>query len=140
MSRIYRRSDRIKVKIDDITVTLAPLTLDQKTECQQALLVGHRKSDLKELTRGIKLSMKYALKDIQGVEDSEGPYKLALVNDELTEDCLDDLTNMQLSAKLTLVCAAMVRGVPSQFTDEENNPIEGVELVKQGKEDAEKKV
>ncbi len=43
MARIYRLSDRITVKVDDLIFKLAPLSTHQKTEIQQAMLVGRSK-------------------------------------------------------------------------------------------------
>lgn len=131
MARIYKRTDRISVRIDDVVVKLAPLTLDQKTEIQQAMLQGRSKADIREATRGIALAIKYSLKGIEGVEDSDGnPYKLEFSGEELTSACVDNLMNMELTKKLAMVCAAMVNGIPSFFTDENQEPLEGVEIVK----------
>lgn len=140
MARIYKRSDRIAVKIDEITVKLAPLSLDQKSEIQQLMLTGRTKADLKLLTKGIALSIKYGLKSVEGIEDSDGnPYKLSLdSNDQLTDECVDELMNLELSKKLSLVCAGLVNGVPKDFTDENGNPIEGIEVVKPSKVEASK--
>ena len=119
MKKIYKRSDRIAVQIDDITVRLAPLTFDQKNEIQQSMLDGRSKNDLAALSKGITLAMKYSLRGIEGVQDSDGqPYKLAL--DEagnLTDSCIDDLLNLESKEKLTLVCMSLLRGIPEQFTD-----------------------
>src|ERR1044072_2448134 len=130
MVRIYKRTDRIAVKIGDITVRLAPLSLDQKTQIQQALLAGSRDGDLKELTRGISLNIKYAVKGVEGLVNSDDqPYQLQFENDELTDECVSDLMNMELGQKLTLVCAQFAKGVPKSFKDEKGNPLDGVELV-----------
>jgi len=126
MARIYKRTDRIVVKIDDVTLKLAPLTLAQKSEVQQALLLGHTKSDLREATRGVALAIKYSVKTIEGVVDTDGnPYQLEMSDGELTDACVDDLMNMELLDKLALVCSSFAKGVPTEFKD-----IDGVELVK----------
>lgn len=131
MSRIYKRTDRIAVKIDDVVVKLAPLTLDHKIQVQQAMLNGHQKSDLKEATRGISLAIKYSLKGIEGVEDSDGnPYKLEFDDESnLSDSCVDDLMNVEFMEKLALVCSSMAKGVPNNF-----DQLKGVELVKTVKE------
>lgn len=141
MARIYKRTDRIAVKIDDIVVKLAPLSLDQKTEIQQAMIHGKVKGDLKELTKGIALSIRYAVKSIEGVQDSDGnPYKVEVdSNGDLTKECVDDLMNLELTAKLSMVCASMVNGIPSEFKDNDGIPMSGVEVVKQVQVETEKK-
>lgn len=141
MSKIYRRSDRIVVKIDDITVKLSPLTLHEKVEINSQMLRGSRDKNLKELSEGLALAIRYALKDIDGLEDSDGsPYKLQFADDGgLTPQCIDDLMNIEATNKLALVCSSMINGVPSQFTDEHRNALAGVELVTVEKADPEKK-
>lgn len=140
MARIYRRTDRIVVKIDDITVKLAPLTLHQKTEIQQTMIKSRTSMDIREATRGIALSIQCSLKGLEGVEDMDGnPYKLQFEDDLLTEACVDDLMNLELTKKLTMVCASMVNGIPKEFADNNGVPIEGVEIVAVGVSDSEKK-
>lgn len=141
MAKIYRRSDRIAVKVDDITVHLAPLTLHQKTDVQQAMIAGRMQTDIKEASRGIALSIKYAVKGIDGVECADGkPYTLEFNGDDLTDACVDDLLNLELVQKLAMICGALANGIPSEFTDSKGNPIEGVEIFKPQKEDASKNV
>ncbi len=131
MARIYKRTDRITVRIDDVVVKLAPLTLDQKTEIQHAFLSSRKETDIRLASKGIALALKYSLKGIEGLEDSDGqPYKLSLGPDEnLTDQCIDDLLNLELTRKLSMVCSAMVNGVPTSFTDNENNVLEGVQII-----------
>ncbi len=132
MARIYKRSDRVVVKIDEVTVKLAPLSLDQKTQIQHAMILGRGKGDIKEATRGIALAMKFSVKALEGVEDSDGnPYVLQFEADGgLTDECIDDLMNLELAKKLTMVSVAMVNGVPTKFTDADDKEIEGVHIVK----------
>lgn len=140
MARIFKRSDRILVKIDDIVVKLAPLTLHEKTEVQMALLQNKGSLDIREATRGMAMAIRFSLKGVDGLEDSDGnPYKLQFENDVLTDACLDDLMNLELTTKLALVCIGMVNGVPSEFTDANRRALAGVEIVKPEKVDLEKK-
>lgn len=133
MARIYKRTDRITVKINDVELKLAPLSLDQKTEIQQILVEAQRAADVKGLTRGIVLAIKYSLKDVKGLEGSDGPYKLQFDEAGLADECIEDLMNVDFSKKLTMVCSAMVNGVPTQFTDDRLKPLEGVEIVSDSK-------
>lgn len=140
MARIYKRSDRITVKIDDITVKLSPLSMDEKLEIQMAMVQGKVKGDIKELTRGITLALKYSIKGIDGILDSdEKPYTLSFEGEYLSQDCVEELMNAELVKKLTIVCTTLVNGVPASFTDDKGNALEGVELVKPVKEDDSKK-
>jgi hypothetical protein len=134
MSRIYKRSDRITVKINDVTLKLAPLSIDEKTEIQQAMLNGRAKADLKEVTRGTALSLKYSIKGISGLLDSDdNEYKLQFDDKGyLTDDCVSDLLNLEFQDKIVMICCTLPGGVPAQFTDTKGNKIEGVEILKDG--------
>lgn len=124
MTKIYRTTDRIEIKIGDITVKIAPLSLIQKNEVQSIMLEGQKNSDLQKLNAAILLAVSYCLKDIQGLEDIEGnSYQLQFENNKLTEQCVDDLMNMEETPNLLKVCSAFVAGVPKKFE------IEGVEFV-----------
>lgn len=137
MAKIYKRSDRIPVKIDDIQIVIAPLGLEQKTEIQDCMARGHIKRDYALLQKAISDAIRYAVKDISGVEDAEGnPYKLTF--DEagnLTEECVSDLYNLEMHPKLVMVCSALVKRIPQQFTDELGVPLEGVEIIASAKKE-----
>ncbi len=96
---------------------------------------GNIKGDYKRATRGIVLALKYSIKGIEGVEDSEGnPYKLQFGDDKfLTEDCVADLLNLHITDKLTMFCIALANGVPEVLKDSKGRKIEGVEIIKAGK-------
>jgi hypothetical protein len=128
MARVYKLTDRITIKVDDITIKIAPLSLDQKNEIQNEFLLGRTKGSPKHLTNGTVLSLKYALKDIQGLEDADGkPYSLEFDSNALTDSCVQDLMNLDLAEKLAVICATMTKGVPQKFD------LEGVEIVKTAK-------
>lgn len=134
MARIYKRTDRVTVKVDEITLKLAPLTVEQKIEIQQLMIDGVANKDVKKTSRGVELAMKYSLKGVSGIEDADGnPYKLEFNDDALTDSCIDDLMNLEVKEKIVLVCTSLLKGVPRGFTDEKGLPIEGVEIVKASK-------
>jgi hypothetical protein len=134
MVKIYRPADRIEVKIGEVVVKLAPLTLHQKTAIQAAMMEGRKSGDIREATRGIALAMKYSLKSIKGLHDSdENEYALQFNGQELSDECVDDLMNIEISNQLALVCSSMAAGVPKSFN------LEGVEILKMSKDVPEKK-
>jgi hypothetical protein len=138
MARIYKRTDRIKVKIDDVTVTIAPLSLDQKTEAQMLMARGKIEKNFGLLQKGVVSILKNSVKHIDGLEDIDGkPYALSFEDESknsLTDSCIDDLFNIEMHKKLVMVCSAMVGTIPSEFTDENGKPIEGVSIVKSSSE------
>jgi hypothetical protein len=133
MSKIYRTKDRIRLKIDDVTVEIKPLTIDQKTEAQDLIGRGAAKADIGLLTQGVVKAVKFGLVKIEGLSDEDGkPYELTFDEQGVSEDCLNDLFNIKLHEKLTIICSALVRGIPSEFTDNRGQPIEGVEVISRG--------
>ncbi len=134
MARIYRLTDRIKVKIDDITVTIRPLSKDEKAEIQQSVIKGRAKGDFVEATRGIVLALKYAVKGIDGLIDSDDkPYQLQFdEHKNLTDDCVSELLNMEVTGKLTMVCISLANKIPDEFVDENGIKLEGVDVIKAG--------
>jgi hypothetical protein len=137
VAKIYRTTDRISVKIDDIVVKISPLTYDQKAEIQTHML-GFTRGDIREATKGVVLALKYGLKHISGVENSDGAsYELSFEDNMLTDECVTDLMNIPVGEKLTLICSALLAGVPEQFKDNKGNALAGVEIV--GTESAGKK-
>ena len=128
MAKIYKASDRVEVKIGDITVKIAPLTLLQKNEVQRLMLDGQKASDILKLNDSILLAIRYCLKDIQGVKDSdENDYQLEFDSNMLTENCVNDLMNMEESQNLIKVASTFIAGIPKSFD------IEGVSIVSKGK-------
>lgn len=137
MSRIYKRTDRIKVRIHDVTVTLAPLSFDQKTEAQDIMLRGSVQKNMQLLSKGIASLVKYSVKNIEGVEDADGnPYKLEFDGDSLSDSCLDDLFNLDIQDKLQAACLSLVKGIPKEIVDDKGQPLEGVVILSDKKGDA----
>jgi hypothetical protein len=118
-------------------VSLAPLSLHQKSEVQRLTYEGIRSGNTTLTQDGLLLALKASLKDIEGIEQADGsPYKLSFGEDKLlTDECLEDLCNISFHEKLILICTSLVRGIPDQeFKDEKGNKIEGVDIVRTSKE------
>ena len=135
MAKIYRLSDRIKLKVDDLEVTIGPLSIHQK-----AAVEGVASSS--SLIKASIEAMKYAIKDIKGLTDKDGkPYSLQ--RDEagdLTEDTLNDLFNLENSYKLVAISLNLVNSIPDEFIDvNTGKPLEGVEFVVDGDKKGKKK-
>jgi hypothetical protein len=130
MARIYRKSDRIKIKIDDVTVTVSPLSAHEKAEIQKEMM-AYLKGNIKSGQEGVILSLKYAVKDIEGVLDlDDKPYALKFESGYLTNDCVDDLLNMEITSKLAQVCGTLANGIPKDIVDKDGNKLEGVEIIR----------
>ena len=131
MAKIYKTSDRIKINIDDVVVTVSPLTIEQKTEVQALMAEGRIKGDYAMLTKGIVKVIKYSVKDIDGLENADGSkYKVELDNGVLSQETIENIFNIELHTKLTLVCSSLVGSFPTSFRDSNGEPLEGVSFAK----------
>lgn len=125
MAKIYRMSDRIKLKIDDLVVTIGPLSIHQKAAVEEV-------SASSGLLKATMEAMKYAIKDIEGLTTADGsPYSLERDDDgNLTEGCLDDLFNIEQSYRISSVCLNLINNIPDEFIDlNTGKKLEGVEFV-----------
>lgn len=134
--RIYKPSDRIKIKIGDeqegVILTLSPMTRIQKQEIQ-SLLSESLKNEQKA-TDAVILALKYAVKNIEGVEGEDGtPYKTEFDSGMLADSSVDDLMNLPDAAKIMIVATTWTNGVPRMFKDFKGNPLEGVEIISEKK-------
>lgn len=132
MARILRTTDRIKVRIDEVTVSISPLSYEQKTEAQMLVAEGKAKRDPRILTRGLVYLIKHSVKDVEGLENMDGSkYELSFEAEQkkLTDECVSDLFNIKLHEKLVMVCTSLVGAIPSEFVDENGKPIEGVSII-----------
>ena len=135
MVKIYRVNDRISLNIDGLTVKISPLSFQQKMDVQALVLEGTAMSAMK----GAALALKYSLKEIKGLESEEGEYQLEVENNMVTDNCIDDLFNIEQGTKLTLVALNLLQGIPESFINPENGePIKGVKILK-GKSSGKKK-
>ncbi len=124
MTRIFRTTDRIPVKIDDITIMISPLSFVQ-TIMMQA------KSDPMFAVKGARLAIKYAVKSVQGVELMDGTPFIVTTDDDgnLSDDDVDALLNMEENGKLITLCSQLIGGVPREVMDPSTGqPMKGVSI------------
>ena len=126
MAIVYRTTDRIAVKIGELVVKISPLTKYQKERIQGLSL------DEKYM-RAAAEAIKCGIKDIEGVSNADGSqYKLQFdENNELTEECVDDLMNLGNLSQISTVCNSLLEGIPKEFVNPyTQKKLEGVEFVK----------
>ena len=129
--RIYKAKDRIKIKVDKVTISISPLSYDQKVEVQDFMLKATT-GDIKSGMEGARLAIKYAVKTIKGVTNADGSeYSLELENNSLTDECVEDLTNSEMNNKLTIICCSLLGGITKEFIDPTTKKkLEGVSVLK----------
>lgn len=118
MAVIYRKQDRIWLKIGDFKLAVSPLSYHDKAEVRKMLTAGDfNGAALECIARGVK--------DISGIETMDGSdYKLEFDGDVLSKDCLDDFLNLGDIEKVSTICISLLEGIPADFID----PVSGKEL------------
>ena len=136
MAKIYRKTDRVKVQIksgeDTITLHLAPLSQHEKSEIQALMMKSMATKDPASATEGIRKSLQYSLKKVEGIEDSNGePYNLEFNDGLIKQECIDDLMNMDidLTSKVMLVCSNLIGGIPKEFKDDKGVKLPDIEIL-----------
>jgi len=128
--RIYKTTDKIEVKIDGISFFLSPLSYQQKLSLQMDMNKASN-GDLTSAMDAVIKALKMSIKDVKGLKDSEGDYKLSFEdNGEISDSCIDDLLNMPLSNKLSATCSQFLAGVPDKILDQNGVELEGVSVIK----------
>jgi hypothetical protein len=111
MSRVYRLKDRIDIELSGgLVVTISPLSVAQKAEVAALAMKG-------QALDAAQKAIKYAVKDITGVEDEDGAYKLQLENGVLTDECVEDLMNMDGGDTLQALCIGLLNGVKTALPE-----------------------
>lgn len=129
--KIIRTTDRIKLTIEDAVFYLAPLTYDQRAEvgAQYRREGGTEVKDYQDMIKIGKLYLKYALKDVEGIETLEGEkYKLKFENNLLSDESVNDLMNIPVSKTLNDIAQTMFVQIPNEILDSEGNKLDGVEI------------
>ena len=141
--KIYRLSDRIPVKIGEITFKLGPMTAEQRIdvmECYETV-GGETVGDMVRATMKV---IKYSVKDVDGIEyaTDEGQYKVQFEDDSkraLSDECVDELLGLEQKTELATVCYAFLNGIPSEIIDPRTKKkLKGVEMLPAEKSEGKK--
>lgn len=129
--QIIKKTDRIKVEIDEIVFHLSTLTFEQKTEIQALIVQAIKGNDNQKVLEATRLAIRYTVKDVTGLVDGDDVWKPEIDNGCVTDDSLDILLNLPLSQKLCQVASTLAVQIPKDsFLDETGKGIEGVKLLK----------
>ena len=130
MSKIIRLTDRIRIKIGKTVFIIAPLNQMQKIEISECIKINAGGEEVYDLSRAQVLLVKYGLKGIEGVKDSDGiDYKLRFENDVLTDECISEIFTLEERAEYLSAAWQCLNGVPDKLTDPTNGKkLKGVAL------------
>lgn len=111
MSNVLRMKDRVKIDIGDISFYLAPMNRLQKQEISNCRKTVAGEDEL-DLTESQALYMKYSIKDVKGLTNYDGsPYELEFEGDYLTDDCVSEILNLEVTQDLIVSAWRIYNGI-----------------------------
>lgn len=102
---IYRLTDRIPVRIGEVTFWLAPLSASQKSELLSLITVKQGEERVKPMELSVR-AIQFALKKIEGVQDASGETYELLVGEDgyVTRECVEEVLGLDGSDLLIRTC------------------------------------
>jgi len=127
---VYRNTDRVKLKINEVELIVKPLSYREKLEVSGAF-VKEGGAVKENSLMGLYKIIKYSVKGISGVNYMDGiPINLEFEEDDsLKEESIDELLNMEIGKELTMSMYQFINGIPKSINDADGNPLENVQLV-----------
>lgn len=129
MEKVYRISDRIRIDVEGLVVTISPLTFAQKAEIQALAASG----DFMKAMQSARIAVKYAVKGVEGLEYPDGTaFNIELSEGSLSDETVDELFNVPQSEKLAFACMNLLGSIPKDFIDPHTGEkMKGVKIVKE---------
>lgn len=122
---VYRSTDRVTLKILDVTFKIKPLSYQEKMDISSEIWNHDGAKKENSITSARKI-MKYAIKEVDGVSYPDGTtFELRFdENNHLTDECTEELSNMEISSELIVSLYSFVKGVPKEIL----NPVDGKKM------------
>lgn len=135
--KIMRTTDRIHVKVDEITLIVSALSYQQKVEVQSCGINIGKDNNPLDVNKMMRLVIKYSVKGINGIETIDGSnYELEFKDEaktELSDNCVEELLSIQLtSQKMIIALMGLIGGIPKDNTivdPETGEKLKGVEIL-----------
>lgn len=127
---ILRMSDRIKIKVNKVTFTIAPLNQLQKIEIAEQTKIDKSGFEVFDLLRAQTLLIKYGLKGLDGITDASGePYELEFEGDSLSDECVSEVFTVQEKSEYLVAHWQCLNEFPGKIIDPETKKkVKGVDL------------
>ena len=127
---IYTQQDRIKISIHEVDLIVKPLSYKEKINWSNCITNSGGSQNENALT-GLGLLLKFSLKEIHGITYSDGT-AFTLEFDEannLTDECIDNLMNLEMTTDLITVMYSLLKGIPTEMKDASGNLIDYIKIV-----------
>ena len=126
--RIARLTDRFKIKLEDVTVTVAPLSGRQKLEMTS--MIKQREDGKLYIDKASQehYLVKHSIKSLEGLKDhDEQEYKLELDGEYLSDDCAEEVLSFLVNTYFTSANTQAMNGIFGEVINPmSGKPIEGI--------------
>ncbi len=127
---VYRNTDRVTLKIHDVTFSVKPLTYKEKADITSTIsLDGGMQTE--DTMSSVQKIMKYSVKEVKGINYPDGsPLKLKFDDkNHLEEDSIDELLNMEITTDLTTALYSFMQGVPKKIVGIDGKKMDHVKIL-----------
>lgn len=132
--KVFRLTDRIplSIKIGEETIffLVRPLSFDEKAKISSLAMIDSG-LERRDSLAAVKMCLKHCLKDVKGIKNHDDTdYKLEFDDaGNLSDQCIDDLLNCEVSASLIMASFSLVQGISEHVVDPTNGKIiEGIKF------------
>jgi hypothetical protein len=126
--KIARLSDRFKIKMDGVTVIVAPLSGRQKLEMTSLIKQGNDgKLYIDKASQELYL-VKHSIKEIQGIKDHDGiDYNLEFDGDCLSDTCGEEVLSFLVNTYFTVANTQIMNGIFGEvISPMSGKPVNGI--------------
>jgi len=126
--KIARLSDRFKIKMEGVTVIVAPLSGRQKLEMTSMIKQQNDGKFYIDKASQEHFFIKHSIKEIQGLKDYDGvDYTLDFDGDCLSDTCGEELLSFLVNTYFTVANAQVLKGVFGEVINPmSGEPIKGI--------------
>jgi hypothetical protein len=113
---VYRNTDRINLRINDVNFILKPLSYREKSIISGAI-TNTGGEQRQNAINGLTSIMKFSIKGVEGINYLDGT-PLALEFDDdgyLKDSSIDELLNLAITPDLTTALYQLLQGIPTEI-------------------------
>lgn len=139
--KILRLSERFKIDLEGVVVTIAPLSGSQKLEMTSMVKQNDDGKFYVDKNKQELFLVKHSVKAIEGLKDmDEQDYRLEFNGDKLADDCAEEVLGFLVNTMFTFANTQAMKGLFGEVINPFNGEaIKGVNIERVIKEGDEKK-
>lgn len=139
--KILRLSERFKIDLEGVVITIAPLSGSQKLEMTSMVRQSDDGKFYVDKNKQELFLIKHSVKAIEGLKDiDDKDYVLEFEGSHLTNDCAEELLSFLVNTMFTFANTQAMKGLFGEVMNPySGEPIKGVSIERVIKEGDEKK-